>query len=449
MEPVKIIIIGGNAAGPAAAAKAKRINPEAEVIMFEAGKYICTGTCEIPYVLSGEIKSYKDIVFFDPDSFFKNKNVKVYNQHLVEKIDRRRKELVVKNLTEGRSFKIHYDKLILTTGSVSCRIGIIPYNLSNVFLIKGIEDLIRISEFINRDKPAKVLIIGAGYIGLEMAEVFKGLGLDVVLMDKKSKPLPSAEPEIQHLVLDLLNKEDIEFLCGTISESLNVQNNKAKSIYYKGRIIDFDMLVVAVGFEPNNRLAINSGLEIGSYSGLKIDRKCRTSDHNIYAAGDNVEVINYISKSSDYIPLATIAHEYGHAAGENAAGGNKNINPVVKNIAVKIFNKTFVSVGLNSFEIQKLNINCKAVSAITQNLTSVMPDSRKIFGKLLYNPENNNVLGATFLGGDEVIGIGNLLSSFIFNNTEVTKLSELWFNFTPPKSPFINILSVLGRKIKS
>ncbi len=444
----KIIVIGGNAAGPAAAAKAKRTAPEANVLMIESGDFISTGTCELPYLLSGEIKNYEDIVFFNAESFEKEKGVKVLTSHFVEKIDRIRRTITVKNLMSGHKFEQEYDKLILCTGSVAKTLPILPIGLSNIFKLKSVNDLIAIKNYIEKNKPKNVLVIGAGYIGLESADAMHSLGLSVTILEKEKLPLPGFEDETRYLLLDLLKRNNVEFIGGTSDIKYNYDTQKFISIKLEGRIIEFDFVLLSIGVEPNNALALSSKLNCGDYGGIKVDQRLRTSDPNIFAAGDCIEVINKVTGAADHIPLATIAHQTGHAAGENAAGGNTFVKPIVKNIAVKLFGKSLVSVGINSFEAKKYGFNYSSVNVIVPNLAKVMPNSESVFGKILFDKKTKLILGANFLGNQEVVGYADLISSFIHNKIKSSELANINYNYTPPLSPFVNILSVLGRKIE-
>jgi NADPH-dependent 2,4-dienoyl-CoA reductase/sulfur reductase-like enzyme len=443
-----IIVIGGNAAGPAAAAKAKRTEPNANVIMIEAGDFISTGTCELPYILSGEIKKYEDIVFFNPESFEKEKGVKVLTSHLVEKIDRSKKNITVKNVKTGHKFEQEYDKLVLCTGSNAKSIPLLPKNLSNVFTLKSVADLISIKSYLEKNKVRDILIVGAGYISLEVADVFKKLGYSITILEKEKLPMPGVEDETRYLISDLLKQAGIEFYGGAKDVKFNHNEQKFLSIKLEGRILEYDLVLQAVGFEPNNNLALSSKLSIGNSGGIKVDQKLRTSDPNIFAAGDCIEVVNRILNKPDYFPLATIAHQSGHTAGENAAGGNGTFQPVIKNIAVKFFGKSLVSVGLNSVEAKKHGFNFSSVHTIIPNLVKVMPQSEQVFGKIIFDKNTKLILGANFFGGTETIGYGDLISSFIHNKIKASELANVNFNYTPPLSPFVNILSVLGRKIE-
>lgn len=443
-----IIVIGGNATGPAAAAKAKRTDPYANVLLFEASEFISTGTCELPYVLSGEIKDYNNIVFYSAKSFEEEKGVKVYTNSLVTNIDRRNKTITVTNTSTNQSYNFTYDKLILTTGSISKRLSQLPINLENVFSFKSVGDLIKVKSFIDKYNPKRVLVIGAGYIGIEISEALKNIGLEVILLEKEKLPMPGSEAEIQNLILQTLLKNKIQFFGNSIDVKYYFVESKLRSVKIDGWNYEIDFAIQSLGVKPNTTLALSVKLDLGNFGGIKVDSKLRTNDSNIYAAGDCIEVINKITNRNDYLPLATLAHEHGHIAGENAAGGNSFIHPVINNIAVKIFENNFVSVGLNSIQAIKNNFNVLSVSAIVPNIIKVMPNSKNVFGKIIYEKDSLRILGANFFGDKEVIGFGDLISSFIYHKNKITDLAEINFNYTPPSSPFINLLSVLGRKAK-
>lgn len=447
-KPAKIVVVGGNAAGPAAAAKAKRVNPGAKVIMFEAGEFISTGTCEIPYVLSGDIQDYKELITYTPNRFREEKNVEVYINCEVIRINRQKKSVTVYNNKEKKEFEENYDSLILAAGSIPKPVSDFPEFAVNLFTLKNINDLIRINDFIKSKEINSVVIIGAGYIGLEAADAFHTTGKDVILVERENLPLPYTEPEIQMLILQLLKKSNILF-CGSAEKLIpGIHNGIIHSININGRIVEPDIVISAAGVVPNTLLARDAGLEISPIGGIKVDRKLRTSDPYIWVCGDSIGFLNEVTGQIDYFPLATIAHDYAHIAGENAAGGNAIAFPVVKNIAVKILNRFQVSVGITSREARVHGIPFKSVESTAFNLVKVMPGSEQIYGKIIYHAVNKNLLGGAFFGGREVSGYGDLISAFIRNKIPGNVLGELNYNYTPPLSPFINLLSILGRKIK-
>lgn len=445
MRKPQIIVIGGNAAGPSAAAKAKRVNPDADVKLFEAGSFISTGTCELPYLLSNVIDDYNKIVFFTPEQFYEEKEVNAYVNHFVESIDRKEKKVFVVNKSDGSKIDLPYDKIILSTGSKPKT----PVNTShakNFFTYKSVGDYLKVAEYLKNNKVKNIVVLGAGYIGLEIVENLIKNNYNLTIVEKADLPMSSSEPEVSHLINDRLDKEKIDKVLGFAQMKFNYRNEKIASIKVDGRLLDTCMVISTIGVEPNSQLAISSNLNIGNHGGVKVDSKLKTTDPNIYAAGDCIEIKNVVTNREDYIPLATLAHDQGHIAGENAAGGNSVYDPVVKNVAVKLFENVLVSVGITTKEAKKHNIQFDAIDAVVPNLVKVMPESSNTYGKILFEKGSRRILGAEFLGKSEVIGYGDLISALILKRDKIDFLSKVNFNYTPPKSPFINILSVLGRK---
>lgn len=445
MRKPQIIVIGGNAAGPSAAAKAKRVNPDADIKLFEGGLFISTGTCELPYLISGIIDDYKKIVYYTSDQFYEEKKVNVYVNHFVESIDRKEKKIYVVNRNDGTKLDVPYDKIIISTGSRAKSL-IDTSQAENFFTYKSVADYINVAGYLKANKVKNVVVIGAGYIGLEVAENLKKMNYNVTILEKAKLPMPSSEPEISHIVRSKIEEEKIELVTGFTQLKFNYRNEKISSINVDGRLIDTCMIISSIGVEPNSQLAISSNLSVGNFGGIKVDTKLKTSDPNIFAAGDCIEVKNAVTNALDYIPLATLAHDQGHIAGENAAGGNVFYEPVVKNAAVKIFDNVLSTVGLTSQQSEKYGLQFRSVDAVVPNIVKVMPWSTNTYGKIIFDKVNRRILGAEFIGKSEVIGYADLISALILQREKIDFLTKINFNYTPPNSPFINILSVLGRK---
>lgn len=444
----KIVVVGGNAAGPAAAAKAKRVDPDAEVILFEAGEYISTGTCELPYLFSGEIDDYRKIIFFSPAEFEQQKKVKVFTRHVVTKINRRLKKLEVLDLSGERTYEQEYDKLILAIGSRAAIPTGISSGIDNHFTFKKISDYLKINSFIEKNSAGRCLIIGSGYIGLELADALTSRGLKIILCEAAADPFPNGEPEIQQYILKEMGKRDIRFIGNFNPETVVRRENKLGAVKIDGRLYEIDFVISAGGVYPNSGLASSAGLEIGTLGGIKIDRRCKTSDPHIYAVGDAVELPDLITRRNGYFPLATHAKSTGHIAGENAAGGNLFIEPIVGNYAFRFFDSIITQTGLSSMEASDYFYDADSITAEGANLVTVMPGSRRNFGKIIYNTSTGNIIGSSFIGGKEVVGYADLTAAFITNGIPATRLKKINYSYTPPSAPFINLLSILGRKIK-
>lgn len=449
-KPENIIIIGGNAAGPAAAAKAKRVNPAARVIMFEEGEYISTGTCEMPYVIAGEIEDSSRIVFFNEESFYKSRGVEVFTSHRVEEINRRDKSILVRDLKNNNTEKFSYDSLILATGSTARKLQEIPSDLDNVFYIKQIKDLKKYEEYIRNNSISSALIIGAGYIGIELADALHSKGISTTIIEREMLPMPGADREIRALILETLKDYNVSFYGDAAELKANIKKDRIiSSVKAKGRLLEADAVFTAAGFIPNVRLAKAAGLAAGSSGAIKTDNRQRTNDPFIYSAGDNSEIVNFVTGRHDYIPSAVAAREAGYVAGENAAGGNAYSEPVIKNLAVKVFDNAFVQTGLTEAEAGNYGFNFASVYAIAENIIRVMPSSRKVYGKIIFERTGFRILGASFFGSREVTGYADLISAMIRMKADARMLNSIDFNYTPPLSPFTNLLTILGKKIKS
>ncbi|MBT8380191.1 MAG: FAD-dependent oxidoreductase, partial [Ignavibacteria bacterium] len=289
---------------------------------------------------------------------------------------------------------------------------------------------------------------GSGYIGLEVVESLIKRNVKVKVVEKESRPLPAEDKRFGDEILKLFHDYNVEFI-GDVKETEPVlSDEKLLAVKVDENIIETDLVLVSVGFEPDNFLARLAKIDLGKSGGIKIDQYAKTSNRFIYAAGDNVEVLNAVTGKQDYIPLATHAYNLGHTAGENAAGGNVKYDPFVKNISVKIFDKYFASVGLSKLEAKSNGFDVKIISVKARNLVAVMPRSDFVLGNLLVDKNKNKILGASFWGGSEVSGYADIISSLIKLNAPANMLSKINYNYTPPLSPFINLLSIIGKQVK-
>lgn len=443
----KIIVIGGSAAGPAAAAKAKRVNPQNEVILYEVGKYISIGTCEIPYVLSGEVESVEKLIFFNPETFEKEKGVKVKINHRVEFIDKHKKKIFVRDLITQKVFEDNYDKLILCTGSLKKIHPAFRNGLQNVFYLKTIDDVRAIQNFVAKNKINTALVIGASYTGLEALEFVRNIASEIYLIDISDLPLPGYDLEIRKILLDKLTEKKINFLGNVKDIKPFEKDDRVVRVKLNNEQIEVDFILISIGFEPNNSLAKSANLSLNSPCGsIKVDEKQKTSDDNIYAAGDCCGVKEFITKKTRWIPLATYAHNQGHTAGANAAGEPAVFGQVVRNAAFRFFDLNVAIVGLTNDELEDNQIKFREVSAIGNSRVRIMPGGEKHFLKIKFKPDDKRIVSANLIGGDDIVGKANLISFAIKNNIPITKFFETDFLYTPTLSPLIETLSILGKK---
>jgi len=446
----RIVVIGGVAAGTSAAAKAKRTNPDAEVVLYEAGDHISYGVCEIPYFVSDEITDPEKLLIYTPERFLKEKNVTAFTNHYVDRIDTSKRELTVKNIGSGKIQRDHYDKLILATGCESKKLGLEGENARNVFHVKSLSAAYALKKFIRDEKPESAVIIGSGFIGLEMAEAFRNIGLDVTLISKSSLPMSSMETEIRILVKEEIESRGIRFIGNAQPEWFGVgQQNNVVAVGTKNESIAADLVVVAIGVRPNTALASASGIKIGNFGGIvTTDRMNVFGADNVFAAGDCCEIKNIITQKSMYLSLATTASKTGWVAGENAAGGTSKFSGAVKAIGLRFFDKEISQVGLNTSEAAQYGFQPVSATITASTKAGMMSGNSKITITAIADKKSGTLLGANIFGGDGSVLRGNIFAVALRQKMTVSEIAELDLIYTPPLAPLWDGVLVSGRTLK-
>lgn len=432
----RILVIGGLAAGPSAASKAKRINKDAEVILFERTQYISYGICEIPYYLTGEYKDKTNLVVYSPDRLRKEKNVIVHTGTEVESIDRSNKVIQVKDLNTGIRRKEEYDKLIITTGSVPRQLNFMDGPVSNVFTVKELARAYELHSFLKTNKPKRAVIIGAGYIGLEMAEALHHLSIDVTLIHRHSYPLSKLDEHNGKLLSSVVRENGIHFVPATNVKSFGkAGNGTVKTIVTDNGVFDANFVISAIGVIPNVAIAEEAGIETGRLGGIKTNEKQCTNDDAIFAAGDCCEVKNLITRRPSYIPLATLASKMARTAGENAAGGSSVFKGAIRNIALRLFDHEVSRVGLTMDEAEKAGYNIVTETIEAPSRVIGMPGAARLTVTCYADKKSEKLLGATLIGKDGAVYRGNVMVAMIQMGATVKDISNLDMMYTPPFSP--------------
>ncbi|MCK5573067.1 MAG: FAD-dependent oxidoreductase, partial [Bacteroidetes bacterium] len=317
----RILVIGGVAAGPSAASKAARVDPRAEVMLFEQGNSVSYGICELPYYVSGEVEE-QSLVVHTPESLYREKRVQVRVGHRVEQIIPHRRIIRVRDLATDSVTEERYDKLILATGARPVRLGVDGEDAENVFYLRSLEDGHAVRRFVDEAGPQNAVIVGGGYIGMEMADALRSRGLAVTLVHRHALPLPGFEKRAREKALDVLEARGVRFVPGAEAEQLEARSGGVVThVRTTQESCGADLVLLSLGVRPNVRLARECGIRLGPHGGIITDHRQETSRDNIYAAGDCCQVKNLVTNKWMYAPLATIASRAGWTAGENAAGG--------------------------------------------------------------------------------------------------------------------------------
>lgn len=437
-----IIIIGGNAAGAAAAAQAKKQFPDKNIFLIEKSDYFSTGTCEIPLVISGEL-SKNDIVFFNPDTFYEKKGVKVLIKSEAKYIDTKSKVVKVLNLQNGNEAYIDYDKLIIATGSKPNIPTEFSKKYSNLFFVKDVTNLDNLIEYLKNNIVKSVGIFGSGYIALEMAEAFKKLGKDVNIYHNVHYPELFDDKDVNDFIEKLLLENEINFIRYKNLTILE-RDNKIDKIKLDNNIFSNELYILATGFQPNSEIAVNSGLRLEQNS-IFTDRYLKTSDKDISAAGDCTHYYDFFTKKPIYLPFATFARFSAYAAVKNLYERNEPFPFVVKNSVVKIFDYFFLAIGLNNRDQKQRGIFTRQIFEWHENKIHLIKDRKKNFVKLFVD-NNNKIVGGYLIGGEEVTEMGNNIMTYIKLKLSYKNLEILNYNYSPQCSNMINILYKISKK---
>lgn len=446
--PKRILVIGGLAAGPSAASKAKRTNPECEVVLFEQGEHISYGICEIPYAVAGEAP-FGRLISYTPQQLREEKGVDVRILHRVEEIRPTRRTIVVRDLVNGGVSEERFDRLIVATGSRPKPLGVPGEDARNVFTVKSLSEAFLLEKFLSEEKPKQAVIIGGGYIGMEMADALRSRGLNVTLVHLHSLPMNGLEREAREQVRAELEKHGVQFVAHATTQGLVVNDaQRVTHVVTDQGSFQADLVILALGVVPNSELATRAGIRTGVRGGILTDQRQQTNLDNIYAAGDCCAVKNLVSNAMVYIPLATIASKQGWVAGENAAGGKAVFRGAVHAIAVRVFGLEVARVGLSSAEAQNAGFDVVTESITAWSKVAMMPGSNKIWIKAVADKRSRRLLGANVLGEGGAVLRANMFAIAIQQKITVDDVALWDLVYSPPFTPLWDPVLVTANVLK-
>ncbi len=428
----KIIVIGGLSAGPSAAAKARRENEKAEILLFEKGANISYATCGMPYAFSGVIESRDNLMVVKPELLQKRFNIDVHLHEEIVKIDTENK------LVYSSKSVYKYDKLIFATGASSIVPPIGNIKLaSNWSTCRSMVDFDKITKEGLTESSKNITVIGAGLIGVEVAENLKEAGKKVTLIEGASHILNMWQQKFGNFASNVLSSEGIEVLTESIVSKFDIdKNGKILAVITKnGKSIPTDFVILSVGIKPNTSLLLDEGAEAIGNGALKVNELMETSIKNVYAAGDNVSIKNLQTGEYDYFPLGTHSNKAGRAAGANAMGRAIKFNGAYKTAIVKIFDYTLARTGMNATTLTEKEIPFKIALSVAGSTPGYYPGQKDLITEIYYNPKTEEILGAELFGEAGVDKRVDVLSTAIYAKLKITDLSQLDLAYAPPFSP--------------
>ena len=446
---MKIVIVGGVAGGATTAARLRRLNEENEIIMLEKDEHISFANCGLPYYIGNVIKDRSKLIVQTVESLSKRFNIDIRNYSLVTKINKEEKYITVKNLKTNEEYKETYDKLVLSPGANPIKPPIPGIEeCNNIFTLRNIPDTDKIYNYINDNNIKHATVIGGGFIGVEMAENLKERNIDVTLVDMAPQIMAPADFEMAQLLHIEMNKHNVNLILNDGVKSF--KNNGSIVETNSGKQIQTDMIILAIGVLPASKLAIDANLELGIAKSIKVNQQLLTSDKDIYAIGDVIEVNNFVDNSSTRIPLAWPANRQGKLVADHICNMDITYNGTQGSSVLKVFDLTFASTGLNERTLKNNKVNYGVVYATRGNHASYYPNATEITLKLLYDKDTLLVLGAQAIGKEGTEKRIDVIATAIRFKAKVTELSDLELCYAPPfgsaKDP-VNILGYIAENI--
>lgn len=444
---MKVIIIGGVAAGMSAAAKLRRANKEAQITVYEKSKHVSFGACGLPYFVGNFFEDSQKMIARTVEQFNAS-GITVHIEHEVLSVDSTNKTITVKNLLTQETFTDTYDKLMIATGASAIIPPIKNVDLNHVYTLKSMEDGEVLKQAMADENLKRVAIVGAGFIGLEVVEAAKQYGKEVHVFQLNDRVLVDTfDKEITDLLEEELRAHDVHLhLSKTVTEL--VGDEAVTQIKTKDETFDVDVVVITAGVRPNTNFLKETGIEMLRNGAIIIDHEGRTSIDDIYAAGDCATINHLLKNDPAYIPLATVANKMGRIIGENLAGAHQTFNGALASACLKVMDLEAGRTGLSEQEAINLGIDYKTIFITDMNQTSYYPGQSKINVKLIYHAKTKVILGGQIVGRKDAVQRVNVLATAIFAGLTTDQLAMLDLCYAPPFARTWDVLNIAGSVAK-
>lgn len=438
---MKIVIVGGVAGGATAATRIRRMDESAEIIMFERGEHVSYSNCSLPYYLSDVVEDSSKLLLMSKEKFLNQYNIDVRTLNEVIEIDREQNKVMVRDLESGETYEESYDKLIVSPGAkpiMPKSIGGI--DMTHVFTLRNVTDIRKIDGYIDENDVKHVTIVGGGFIGLEVAENLVERGTQVALIEAQDQVMAPFDYDMVQILHKSLHDNGVNLKVNTALEG--VEQGRVR--FSDGNTLDTDMVIMAIGVAPETKLASQAGLEIGQTGGIKVDARYRTSDEDIYAIGDAIEVTHMLTGEPTRLALAGPAQRQARTVADDIIGGGAFETPVIGTSVVRIFDYNAASTGLNEKMANVFGVDYGTVYVIPQDKVGLMPDSHPMHFKLIFDKQSERVLGAQAIGKGNVDKRIDVIATLIKMNGTIKDLKNLELAYSPMHGTAKDVVNVAG-----
>jgi len=440
MRTERLVVIGGVAAGMSAASRARAVNPNLEVVVLEKGAYVSYGTCGLAYLVSGMVREPDDLLVYSPDYFLKQRGIAVFTRHEVLEIVPAKKHVLARRGEEA--VPVEYDKLVIATGAAPAE-QIAGSEQTGVFTCNDLAGALALRQFIVERRPRRGLVIGGGYIGLEVAEALRLRLLEVTVLERSGHLLEDMEAEIAQRVKERLAKHQVRLELNTAVQWIDRASDASLVVTAEGgRIFPADVVVLATGVVPRAELAARAGIETGPSGALRTDDRQQTNLPSIYAAGDCVETFHRVTGGRVFVPLGTTANKQGRVAGENAAGGNATFPGIVGTLVTKVFGLEVGRTGLSWEGARAAGFGGAELVALEAGSRAKYLEGKPLWVTLVADRTSGRLLGGQLAGEEGAARRVDVLATALAAQMTVADFIHLDLGYAPPFGPVYDPLLV-------
>ena len=441
---MKVVIVGGVAGGATAAARIRRLDEQAEIVVFERSGYISYANCGLPYYIGDVITDPEELTLQTPESFFSRFRVDMKVRHEVTAIHPERKTVSVKNLETDEVFEESYDKLILSPGAKPTQPRLPGVGIDKLFTLRTVEDTFRIKEYINQNHPKSAVLAGGGFIGLELAENLRELGMDVTIVQRPKQLMNPFDADMASMIHSEMRKHGVKLALGYTVEGFEERNGGVDVLLKDNAPLHADMVVLAIGVTPDTALAREAGLELGIKGSIVVNDRMETSVPDIYAAGDAVQVKHYVTGEDALISLAGPANKQGRIIADNICGGDSRYLGSQGSSVIKVFDMTAATTGINETNARKAGLDVDTVILSPMSHAGYYPGGKMMTMKVVFEKGTYRLLGAQIVGYDGVDKRIDVLATAIHAGLKATQLKDLDLAYAPPYSSAKDPVNMAG-----
>ena len=446
---MKVVIVGGVAGGATAAARIRRLNEQAEIVVFERSGYISYANCGLPYYIGDVITDPEALTLQTPESFFNRFRVTMKIRHEVTAIHPDRKTVSVRNLETGKVFEESYDKLLLSPGAKPTQPRLSGVGLNKLFTLRTVEDTFRIKEFIRTNHPKSAVLAGGGFIGLELAENLRELGMEVTIVQRPKQLMNPFDPDMAAFIHNEMRKHGVKLALGHTVEGFEERNGGVDVLLKDEQPLHADLVVLAIGVTPDTGLAKEAGLELGIKGSILVNDRMETTVPDIYAVGDAVQVKHFVTGQDALISLAGPANKQGRIAADNICGGDSHYTGSQGSSVIKVFDMTAATTGINETNAKKAGFSVDTVILSPMSHAGYYPGGKVMTMKVVFEKETYRLLGAQIVGYEGVDKRIDVLATAIHAGMKATQLKELDLAYAPPYSSAKDPVNMAGFMVEN